>query len=165
MKKLKVFVFLIVFMFCSVVVFAVKDKDIPPWMEAIEDSGRGAYLIPKGAKKKVIGSQIIVETPNEYVARRLYEIEGYLQTRFQEIKKNQDKFQKDLEALKIRIKKFENNYYRKQGLMEQDLEKIKNDVKELSDSAKELPGEWGERAQIIEDFDDGAAVLESQTPE
>lgn len=115
-------------MCCSVAVFAVKAKDIPPWMEDIEESGRSTYLVPKGAKRKVVGSQIIVEAPNEYVARRLYEMEGYLRRRFKTIEENQEKFHKELEELKKNIGKLmENN---RLGV---DMEELKSAIEELNE--------------------------------
>ena len=128
MKKIKVLSFFLIFMCCSVAVFAVKTQDIPPWMEDIEKSGRGTYLVPKGAKRKVIGSQVIVEAPNEYVARRLYEMEGYLRRRFQKIEERQEKFQEELEGLKKSIGKLE-----KDNKLGVDLEGLKNDVKKLNE--------------------------------
>ena len=107
MKRIKIFTFLLIFMCCSVTVFAVKDKEVPPWMEDIKRNGKSTYLIPKGAKNKVIGSQIVVEPPNEYVARRLYEMEGYLERRFKKIEENQENSRKELEELKGAIEELE----------------------------------------------------------
>lgn len=75
-------------------------KDIPPWMEQIDDSGRSSYLVPKGAKRRIVGSQVLVEPPNEYVARRLYELEGYLERRFNEIEADQEQLKEDLTQIK-----------------------------------------------------------------
>jgi len=69
-------------------------------MEDIKVGGRSTYLVPKGAKREIIGSQIVVESPNEYVARRIYEIEQYLEERFTKIEKNQEELKKGLEELK-----------------------------------------------------------------
>lgn len=69
-------------------------------MEDVKAKGRSTYLVPKGAKREIIGSHIVVEPPNEYVARRIYEIEQYLDAKFAEIEKNQEKMKKELEELK-----------------------------------------------------------------
>ena len=159
MKKLKVVSFFLIFMCCSVAVFAVKAKDIPPWMEDIEKSGRSTYLVPKGAKRKVVGSQIIVEAPSEYVARRLYEMEGYLRRCFKKIEENQEKFQKELEELKKSIGKLEED-----NRFGQDLEELKSTIEELnefkrvmeepepSEGSVEKPDEFGEIAKDAEEI-------------
>jgi len=163
-KKIRVVSFFFFFMCCAVAVFAVKAKDVPPWMEDIEESGRSTYLIPKGAKRKIVGSQVIVEAPNEYVARRLYEMEGYLQRRFKKIEENQEKFRKDLEALKKSIGKPE-----KDNKLGQDLKELKSIVDELSEfkrimeepePSEELVGEPDENEEIIEGSDEIDAELE-----
>lgn len=69
-------------------------------MEDIKVKGRSTYLIPKGAKREIIGSQVIVESPNEYVARRIYEIELYLEEQFTKIEEKQEELKKELEGLK-----------------------------------------------------------------
>ena len=115
MKYLKIIIFLwFVFMSAAVLSAAkVKDKEPPPWMEDIKVRGRSTYLVPKGAKRETIGSQIVVEPPNEYVARRIYEIEQYLEERFTQLEKNQKELKISLEEL------------------EKDLNKFKKDQKEL----------------------------------
>ena len=159
MKKLKIVSFFLVFMCCSVVVFAVKAREISPWMEDIDESGRSSYLIPKGAKRKVVGSQVIIEPPSEYVARRLYEIEEYLQRRFKTIEGRQEKFQKELEELKRSIGRLE-----KDNRFSQDLEALKGAVEEFSEFKRimetptvlpkeelvEEPDEFGEMAEDLE---------------
>ena len=105
-----------------------KAREISPWMEDIDESGRSSYLIPKGAKRKVVGSQVIIEPPSEYVARRLYEIEEYLQRRFKTIEGRQEKFRKELEELKRSIGRLE-----KDNRFSQDLEALKGAVEEFSE--------------------------------
>lgn len=105
MKSLKIISFLCIILLCPVIIFAGGDKEKedgpPPWMEDIKVKGRrSTYLIPKGAKREIIGAQVIVESPNEYVARRIYEIERYLEEQFTEIEENQKALKKELEGLK-----------------------------------------------------------------
>lgn len=74
-------------------------------MEDVTVKGRSTYLVPKGAKREIIGSQVIVEPPNEYVARRLFEIEQDIQNRFEQILKEQEKIRTELETLKKEMEK------------------------------------------------------------
>ncbi|MCK5014526.1 MAG: hypothetical protein KAS66_11965 [Candidatus Omnitrophica bacterium] len=164
MKKLKIVIFFLIFMCCSVVVFAVKAKDIPPWMEDIEDSGRSTYLIPKGAKRKVVGSQVIIETPNEYVARRLYEMEEYLRERFKEIEENQGEFQRELDELKKSIRRIEKDHR-----FTEDFEKLKRDVDELNKfkanlEESELPEEPIEEPDAADEIvEDPEEIVEEES--
>ena len=105
MKYLKIVIFLCIGFWSAAVLYAAKDKEPPPWMEDIKIRGRSTYLVPKGAKRKVIGSQVIVEPPNEYVARRLYEMEKSLEERFAQIEKNQEELKSGLEEIKKSINK------------------------------------------------------------
>lgn len=102
MKNLKIICVLCVTVLFTAIIFAANDKgkEIPPWMEDVKVRGRSTYLVPKGAKREIIGSHVIVEPPNEYVARRIYEIELYLAKKFNEIDKNQEDMKKELEELK-----------------------------------------------------------------
>jgi len=121
MKYLKIIIFLCIVLLSSAVLFAAKDKDKepPPWMEDIKVKGRSTYLVPKGAKREIIGSQIIVESPNEYVARRFYEMEKSLEERFARIEKSQEEMKIVLEEIKNTLKK------------------VKKDQKELEINASE----------------------------
>ncbi len=127
MKKLRILSFVLIFMCCAAIVFAVKAQEIPPWMEDIEASNRSTYLVPKGSRRKVIGSQIIVEPPNEYVARRLYEIERAFEKRFKVIEENQEKFRTEFEDLKQSITELKNDHR-----LDQDLAELKSAIEELS---------------------------------
>ena len=111
MKYLKIIIFLC-FVFLSVAVLSAaknKDKEPPPWMEDIKVKGRSTYLVPKGAKRKFIGSQVVVEPPNEYVARRLYEMEQDLEERFARIEKKQEELKSALEEVKKTLNKVKKN--------------------------------------------------------
>ena len=102
MKNLKIISILGILFLFSAIIFAAndKEKEIPPWMEDVINNGRSTYLVPKGAKREIIGSHVIVEPPSEYVARRIYEIELYLAEKFAEIEKNQDEIKVKLQELK-----------------------------------------------------------------
>ena len=91
MKNLKIISLIFVIILFSAILFAASDKEETPspWMENVLVNGRSTYLVPKGAKREIIGSQVIIESPNEYVARRIYEIEQYLQERFSKIEEEQ----------------------------------------------------------------------------
>lgn len=111
MKYLKIITFLCVVILSAAVLSAAKnkDKEIPPWMEDIKLKGRSTYLVPKGAKREFIGAQIVVEPPNEYVARRLYEIEQSLEERFARIEKKQKEIKTGLEELKKALSNAKND--------------------------------------------------------
>ncbi len=102
MKNLLIISFLCVLFLFSAIIFAANDKkkEVPPWMEDIKIKGRSTYLVPKGAKREIIGSHVVVEPPSEYVARRIYEIELFLDEKFAEIEKNQDEIKLKLQELK-----------------------------------------------------------------
>lgn len=75
----------------------IEKQEVPAWMELISDGGaKGKYLIPKGAKVRQVGSQVIIETPSEYMARRFYEMEQ----RLKKIEDKQEALQKDLQIIK-----------------------------------------------------------------
>jgi len=154
-KNIRVASFILIFLCCCVTAFAVKAKDIPPWMEDIEESGRSTYLVPKGAIRKVIGSQVIVEAPNEYVARRLYEMEAYLQARFKTIEENQEKLQKELDDLKKGVGELQSD-----NTFDQDLDDLRVIVEELnaftrkmeeSTRDQEFVEKSGEKEEIVEE--------------
>jgi prefoldin subunit 5 len=128
LKKKRIWGVGLVFMASAVIVFAADNKNIPPWMENIDNGGRSTYLIPKGAKRKVFGSQVIVETPNEYVARRLYEMEEYLNGQFAQIDEAQQELRKELEDLQKEVKRLAE---REQFVS--DLEDLKRTVEELKE--------------------------------
>ena len=109
MKSFRIISFVMIFSIFTIVAFSAKkeDKELPPWMEDIKLKGRSTYLVPKGVKREMIGSQIVVEPPNEYVARRIYEIELYLKEKFKEIEDGQIELKKELEELKEALKGIE----------------------------------------------------------
>jgi len=115
LNTIKISGVIFVFMILSVVSFAGNqqdtDEEIPPWMEKVEMKGKNAYLVPKGTKRKMIGAHIVAESPNEYAARRIFEIEKSLEVRLEAIEKKQEEFQdkliKELERIKETIKELE----------------------------------------------------------
>ena len=76
------------------------DDETPPWMEKVDGKARGTYLVPKGAKREIVGAQIIVEPPNEYTARRLYEIEKYINERFEKVEGENNALKEQLTEIK-----------------------------------------------------------------
>jgi len=106
-RNIKIISLSVFLAFYSSMVFAGNDSDeeIPPWMENVVINGKqkSTYLVPKGAKRKIIGSQVIVENPNEYTARRVYELEEFVKIRLQEIEKENEQFKEDIDHLKKMI--------------------------------------------------------------
>ena len=106
MKIIKILGICGIFLICTHLTMAkkVKDTDIPPWMEKIKVKGNNNYFLPKGTKRKKVGTQIVTESVNEYAARRIFEIEKSLKERLDKIDKQQKDFQegvaKELEEIK-----------------------------------------------------------------
>lgn len=157
MSKFKVVCILIFITLFSAGILAAK-TEVPPWMENVDKTGRSTYLVPKGAKRKVIGSQIIVEPPNEYVARRLYEMEADLEKRFSAIEEHQKKIQNELEEINGIIKA------RKEGVsLSQDVEGLKNAVKVLEEFKRITEEAVLPEEPEVKPLPDG--VIEIKTPE
>jgi len=95
----------LILMALAVTIYAANDKDkvTPPWMEDVKVKGRSTYLVPKGAKRDIIGAQVVVEPPNEYVARRIYEMELYLDKQFASMEETHNKLQKEIDLLKEQV--------------------------------------------------------------
>lgn len=72
-----------------------KKEEIPPWMENVDKTGRSTYLVPKGAKVQKVGPTYVIETPNEYMARRFYELE----LRLDKMEQREEELDKKLESL------------------------------------------------------------------
>lgn len=74
-----------------------KDKEIPPWMDDLHIKGQGVYLVPKGAKvQRITSGHMFIEPPNEYAARRFFEVEEHLT----KVEQRQNDTQEQLEKLK-----------------------------------------------------------------
>lgn len=87
----------------GLICFANDKEEMPPWMENVTLNGRSTYLVPKGAKREIIGSQVVVEPPNEYTARRLYELQQFLDGRFAQIENWHQNITQETDALKKEI--------------------------------------------------------------
>lgn len=72
-----------------------EDQDIPPGMEKIT-VGRGAQVVvPQGALITKRGDLVVLEGANEYVGRKVAELEA----RLEKIEKDQKELKENLEAL------------------------------------------------------------------
>lgn len=99
MYKLRILGFLLVFLFVNAAVYAQEDKpniEIPEGMEAVQIGGSGWLIVPKGAKTRKVGSQIIVEGVKEYMSRRFEETDN----RLKNIETMLADLTKEVEALK-----------------------------------------------------------------
>ena len=117
MRKLKIYLFIFVFLF-PLTVFAQTENqeisqeelktefyegqeisprmEIPPGMEEIQIGGSAKLIVPKGAKTKKVGAQVIVEGSKEYMSRRFLEMEE----KFNAMEKRQEELEKEIKALK-----------------------------------------------------------------
>ncbi len=154
MNRPRIFLFVIVFMGCVMMAFAAKKEDIPPWMENIDASGRSTYLVPRGARRKVVGSQVLVEAPNEYVARRMYEIEEYLEGRFRKIERDQKEIKEELRAIKEMIDGLD-----KDAHIKIDLTNLTNTVEGLEKQIEEILA-VKESAKLDEKADELIGIVE-----
>ncbi len=89
MKKLNFYIFIFAFLLWAIVVLAQEEKrevipqnkvnqQIPEGMEAVQIGGSAQLIVPKGAKTRKVGAQIIVEGTKEYMARQFSEMENRL---------------------------------------------------------------------------------------
>ncbi|MFA5060045.1 MAG: hypothetical protein WC676_05405 [Candidatus Omnitrophota bacterium] len=100
------FIFVVALLFTGAISFAQQEVTLPPassvnqpvpeGMEAVQIGASAVLIIPKGAKTRKVGAQIIVEGTKEYMARKTFEIEE----RLLEIEKRQSDMAKDIESLK-----------------------------------------------------------------
>ena len=105
---MKVFIAIFIFFFSAIIVFAQSNNSqkIPEGMEVIKIGGGGGQLIvPKGAKTRQVGAQIIVEGTKEYMSRMIYE----MGERLTKIEKSQEDLKKEVETLKDIIKEMQKN--------------------------------------------------------
>ena len=102
MKRWKIFILVFMFMVPLISVFAQNSvtQKIPIGMESVQIGADGHLIVPKGAKTRMVGAQIIVEGTKEYMSRRFFEMEE----RFERIEKNQEEIKKEMEALKDALK-------------------------------------------------------------
>ena len=166
MKKLIPFILFFIFVFCLGAVIAAQDKEIPPWMEDIQSDAKSTYLVPKGARREIIGSQIIVEAPNEYVARRLYEMEGYLEKRFRKIEKNQEDLREELKEVREIVEDLKDDSRTVEKFIEmtETMEELERQIEameileEPEESAEETDGLIG----VVEELEELTDMTEDQ---
>ena len=96
MNRTKIFILIFTFLFTGAIVFAQTKRQIPKGMEVIKMGGSAEIIVPKGAKTRKVGAQIIVEGTKEYVARRFEEMEE----RFTAIEQNQEVLRNEIKNLK-----------------------------------------------------------------
>lgn len=121
-------------------------KEIPVGMEEMRLGSGATLIVPKGAKIREVGSQVIVEGTKEYMSRKFYELkETQAKT-----EKTQTGFQEKLDALNGLIKEMSDRIAsdelsRKE--LQGQLDDLQTQVKELKDKMakqdnadkKELP--------------------------
>lgn len=93
----------IVFIFsCGSFVLAQESNQpkVPEGMEAVTIGGSAQLIIPKGAKTRKVGAQIIVEGTKEYMSRRFEEMEA----RFAKLEATLDELSKELQSLRESLK-------------------------------------------------------------
>jgi hypothetical protein len=108
MARLKMVILLLAFLSSAIIVSAQGNNDpiIPEGMEAIPIGGGGGQLIvPKGAKTRQVGAQIIVEGTKEYMSRMVFEMDQ----RLTKIEKSQEDLKKEVATLKDVIEKLQEN--------------------------------------------------------
>ena len=96
MKKLRICFFILFFFLLNFTAFAESVQKVPEGMEAIQLGGSAELIVPKGAKTRKVGAQIIVEGTKEYMSRRFSEMEARLAA----MEKRQDDLIKEVKSLK-----------------------------------------------------------------
>lgn len=77
--------------------------EVPEGMEVITIGGGGQLIVPKGAKIKQVGAQVIVEGTKEYTARMVSE----LTARITQLEKSQQDLLQEISKLKQTIESLE----------------------------------------------------------
>ena len=82
MKKITLFLLIVILIFSNTFIMAQGDKEkeekkVPPGMEIMQ-AGNAELLVPKGMKTQKKGDLIVLETSEEYVARRLFDMDERL---------------------------------------------------------------------------------------
>ncbi|MDP2654119.1 MAG: hypothetical protein Q8Q08_08825 [Candidatus Omnitrophota bacterium] len=78
MKKTNALILIFLFLVSGVYAQSALNQEIPEGMEAIQIGGSGWLIVPKGAKMRKVGAQIIVEGVREYMSRRFEETDDRL---------------------------------------------------------------------------------------
>ena len=105
-------------------------KEIPIGMEEVRLGSGATLIVPKGAKTREIGSQVIVEGTKEYMSRRFYELD----IEKEKSEKVQGGFQTQLDELAARVKTLEN----RAAYSEEIQKKFQAQLKSLEGQTKEL---------------------------
>ena len=109
-----------------------KDNDVPEGMEVIQVTGGYKLIVPKGAKIKKIGAQIIVEGTREYMSRRFTDMEN----RLAKLEKAQDDLKTavtaDQETWSRRLQELEDHL----GKLQQVLEALQQELNQIRPAAQ-----------------------------
>ena len=138
MKSLKICTFVFVFFFLQTTVFAQNEErltsqeipqrtgpEIPYGMEEIQIGGSAKLIVPKGAKTRKVGAQIIVEGTKEYMSRRFLETDE----RLEKIEKQQLELQEQIKAL-------EEAGIKEHAELKTQLGELQESVKDVQDNSK-----------------------------
>ena len=96
LKKMRICFFILLLSLLNFTAFAESVQKVPEGMEAIQLGGSAELIVPKGAKTRKVGAQIIVEGTKEYMSRRFSEMEARLAS----IEQRQVDIIKEIESLK-----------------------------------------------------------------
>lgn len=132
MYRLKALTFVSALSFCAVVAALAQNNNapqVPEGMEVIQIGGSGQLIVPKGAKTRKVGAQIIVEGTKEYMSRRFEEMEE----RFAKIEEAQDELKKQVKA--IQDKKIEEHL----AQIENALAELKKQMEGLQEKIDSVP--------------------------
>jgi peptidoglycan hydrolase CwlO-like protein len=104
MNKFYIAVLICIFMCGTTVSLAqeTKKQEVPVGMEIIE-IGKAKVVVPKGLKVKKGTASVILESANEYVARRIWEMEQEIEEykkQIEELRQEVDQLKKSLEDIK-----------------------------------------------------------------
>jgi hypothetical protein len=106
MRKWQRLSFLVFFLFSGQnILFAQTNRtqEIPPWMEKVDKDGQASYLVPKGSRAGKFGAEYKVETTEEFVARRFYELDQRLDKMEQREEDLDQKLDENLESLQRQL--------------------------------------------------------------
>ncbi len=123
MEKIKIYLLILFILIAVPWVFAQTQSanapKIPEGMEEIQLGGSAKLIVPKGAKTRKVGAQVIVEGTKEFMSRKIYE----LNARLEKLEKRQTQLENDIKTLKPKPKSAQIFQTPKTGTI-----KAKNDV-------------------------------------
>ncbi len=108
---MKKYILLSLFFFLAMSVASAQDatkREIPEGMEEIQIGGSAKLIVPKGAKIRKGGAQVIVEGTKEYMTRRFFEMEQQLtelQRHLADMEQRQADLLNQIETLKNALEK------------------------------------------------------------